>query len=74
QLRVWYQHLSDLEIIQAEDEVFESEILVRTGGGQRVYVKAQAICESASVFVAIAAPEEEAGSVPTPAGSPSPVG
>lgn len=70
QVRVWFTDQSGLEVIQVEDEVIESEVLV-TDGQHRLFVKAQAVCALGSVFVGILAPEEAAGEVPTPAGSPA---
>ncbi len=71
QIRVDYQRRGDVEILQVEDEIREAEVLL-TADDWRVFVKAQALCEEASVFVAVVAPADAAESVPVPAGSPQP--
>lgn len=73
QIRVDYQRRGDVEILQVEDEIREAEVLL-TNGDRRVFVKAQALCEQASIFVAVVAPADAADSVPVPAGSPQPTG
>ncbi len=67
QLRAWYRDHPAVEELQSEDEGFESEILVESGE-HRLFVKASAVCEQGSVFVAVIAPTSEQGGVPTPAG------
>lgn len=67
QLRVHYQTHPTLEVVLIEDEIRESESLV-TDGTYRLFVKAQAVCELGSVFVAVVAPESEAQAVPVPTG------
>ena len=71
QLRVYYQRLEDVDVLKAEDEVWESESLI-TDGTHRLFVKAQAICSEGSLLVAVVAPESQASAVPAPAGSPAP--
>jgi hypothetical protein len=68
QLRVYYQRLPDVDVLKAEDEVWESETLV-TDGVHRLFVKAQAVCAQGSLLVAVVAPESQAEAVPAPAGS-----
>lgn len=55
-VRADYVHRDDLEVLTVEDEVWESETLV-TDGTHRLFVKAQGVCRTASVFVAIVSPE-----------------
>lgn len=55
QIRVFYQQHPDLEVISVEDEGFESEVLTQAGG-YRTFVKAQAVCELGSAFVAVISP------------------
>ena len=65
QLRVHYQRDEPaVVVLSAEDEVRESEVLF-TGGDQRIYVKAQAICEAASQFLAIVTDDSAASALPT---------
>lgn len=71
EVRAFYQEHPTLEVVQIEDEVFESESLV-SDGTNRLFVKAQAVCERGSVFVAFVAPEAGGAEVPAPAGSPPP--
>ena len=55
QIRVFYQQHPDLKVISVEDEGFEAEVLTEADG-YRTFVKAQAVCELGSVFVAIVSP------------------
>ena len=55
QVRVFYQQHPDLTVLSVEDEIQESEVLTEAGG-YRVFVKAKAVCELGSVFVAVIAP------------------
>lgn len=67
QIRVFYQRQDTFEVVQVEDEVRESEVLL-ADGNHRLFVKAQAICELGSVFLAVLAPESSDAQVPAPAG------
>lgn len=71
QTRVFFQTRAELEVIQAEDEVREAELLV-ADGTHRMFLKAQAVCESGSVFIAVIAPEVAADAVPVPTGAATP--
>ncbi|MBW3657094.1 MAG: hypothetical protein KY457_00535 [Actinobacteria bacterium] len=71
QIRVVYQRDPDLQIVQVEDEVRESETLLDSGE-YRLFVKAQAVCEQGSVFLAVLAPRVAQHNVPAPAGGGSP--
>ncbi len=66
QLRVDYAERDGITFIQAEDEVWEAEVLVSTGD-RRLFIKAQALCADASQFVAVVAPEDASEAVPVPA-------
>lgn len=68
QVRVWYQLQPEATIVQVEDEVRESETLL-DHGEHRLFVKAQAICESGSVFLVVVAPQVAEDQVPAPAGA-----
>ncbi len=65
EIMVDYLRRSELEVVEAEDEVFESELLLRDGD-LRVFVKAQATCARGSAFVLYASTDPEL--VPDPAG------
>lgn len=67
QIRVFYQRQDEFDVVQVEDEVRESEVLL-ADGDHRLFVKAQAICELGSVFLAVVAPESSGDKVPLPAG------
>jgi hypothetical protein len=71
QIRKYYEERSDLEILAIEDEIYEAEALV-TSRGFRTFIKAEAICDRGSRFIAVVASELEAGQVPTPAGGVTP--
>lgn len=71
QVRVLYQRDPDVEIVQGEDEIRESETLLDSGE-HRLFVKAQAVCEQGSVFLAVLAPRAAQDDVPAPAGGGAP--
>lgn len=73
QIRVDYASQDSLEVLQLEDEGFESEALL-TDGEHRLFIKAQAICDQGSVFAAVLAPENAAAAVPVPTGAATPAG
>lgn len=68
QVRVLYQRDPDVEIVQVEDEIRESETLL-DNGEHRLFVKAQAVCEQGSVFLAVVAPRAADAPVPAPTGA-----
>lgn len=66
-----YVRRDDLDIVQAEHEQFEAELLYDVGSGEdgrRVFIKTQVACATGSNIVAVVAPADDAASVPTPAG------
>lgn len=65
EIMVGYLRVDGWQVSQAEDEVFESEILL-VKPGQRLYVKAQATCERGSAFVAFLGSDD--APVPVPSG------
>ena len=56
-IRADYARRGDLEVLNVEDEIWESESLV-SDGQHRLFVKAQGICRTESVFVALISPED----------------
>ncbi len=70
-IRIEYEERGDLELLTAEDEVFEAELLV-SDGSHRTYVKASAICQTGTTLLAIVAAEDDAAPLPTPAGGGTP--
>lgn len=72
QVREWVQAQDDLTVLQAEDEGFESELLV-TRGEYTTFIKAQAVCAEGSLLAEVIAPADAAVQLPTPAGgTPAP--
>ena len=71
EVREWIEAQTDLEVVVAEDEGYESELLV-TDGTWRTFVKARAVCADASLLAEVIAPENSDAVLPTPAGSPAP--
>lgn len=67
EIMVEYLRAGGWEVLQAEDEVFESEVLL-DDGRRRLFVKSQAVCSRGSAFVLFAS--TDAARVPTPAGTP----
>ncbi len=65
-----YRERPELEMISVENEIQESETLY-SDGQHRVFMKAAAVCELGSVFIASIATDVNADAVPTPSGSPS---
>lgn len=65
EIMVAYLRLEGWEVVAAEDEVFESEVLL-DDGQLRVFVKSQAACARGSAFVLFAS--RDAGQVPVPTG------
>lgn len=65
EIMVAYLRLDGWEVVAAEDEVFESEVLL-DDGELRVFVKSQAACARGSAFALFAS--RDAGQVPVPAG------
>ena len=68
QVKLTYVDNPTLQILTAEDEIFEVEILV-SNGGYRTYLKGTATCNQGSALLAVVAPELDASAVPLPTGS-----
>ena len=58
--------LEGVEVLHAEDEVFEAELLL-AAGGRRSLVKAVAVCDAASRIVSVVGPHGGEG-LPSPGG------
>jgi hypothetical protein len=65
-----FREREDLEMITVENEIHESETLY-SDGERRVFLKAAAVCELGSVFLAAIAADANADAVPSPSGAPS---
>ena len=69
QVREYLEGRDDLIVIQTEDEIIESELLV-SSGDHRTYVKATAVCVDGSSIRAFVAPADDAAAIPKPTGTP----
>lgn len=58
-------YAEDAQLVYLEDEGYEAEILVDTGGF-RTFIKASIRCRTGSVMALIVAPDDEAGGLPVP--------
>lgn len=67
QVLVDYLDVEGWDVVQAEDEVFEAEVLL-VDGDRRFYVKTQAVCSQGSAFVGFVSEDVP---VPTPTGGAS---
>lgn len=67
QAREFYEQHADVEVLSAEDELVEAELLV-TDGTHRMFVKVQVACAGGSNFTATVGDEGDSDRVPTPAG------
>lgn len=66
EIRVFYADGSaGVEVLTIEDEIREAEVLADSGSA-RMFLKAQAVCERGSVFVAFVAPAGETERLPAP--------
>jgi hypothetical protein len=71
QVRAWVESQRDLTVNQSEDEGYESELLV-SDGEYETFIKAVAVCSTASLLAEVIAPVGAAANMPTPAGRASP--
>lgn len=62
-VRAHYESRDDVELLRAEDEVFEAEILVRTAG-KRMYVLAGALCADGTSLTAVVGPDSDDAGLP----------
>lgn len=62
-IRAHYESRDDVELLRAEDEVFEAEILIR-GGGKRMYVLAGALCADGTALTAVVGPDSDDAGLP----------
>lgn len=69
-VRAFYEAESDVEILQLEDEIFETEVLL-ANGDLRMYLIAKVACPEGSHITAFVAPASAATTLPTlPGGAP----
>jgi hypothetical protein len=62
-LRADYEGRSDVELLRIEDEVFETEVLLRAAG-RRMYLRATALCADGTALMAVIGPDSEDAELP----------
>lgn len=62
-LRADYEGRSDVELLRIEDEVFETEVLLRSAG-RRMYLRATALCADGTALMAVIGPDSEDAGLP----------
>lgn len=70
-VRALYEAQDEAEILQIEDETFETEVLV-ADGDFRTYVIARVACREGSTITAFVAPAGAVSTIPTPSGGAAP--
>lgn len=63
ELRADYEGRDDVQLVRVEDEVFETEVLLRADG-RRMYLLASALCASASDLSVIIGPDTDDSGLP----------
>jgi hypothetical protein len=62
-LRADYENRSDLDVVRIEDEIFETEVLIRADG-RRMYLRATALCADGTALTAVVGPDSEDADLP----------
>ncbi|NED94396.1 hypothetical protein G1H11_03620 [Phytoactinopolyspora alkaliphila] len=62
-LRADYESRTDLDVIRIEDEIFETEVLLRADG-HRMYLRATALCADGTALSAVIGPDTEDTDLP----------
>ncbi|MFC6020774.1 hypothetical protein ACFP2T_31975 [Plantactinospora solaniradicis] len=62
-VRAHYEGREDVELLSAEDEIFESEILLRAQE-RRMYLRATALCADGTALTAVIGPDSEDAGLP----------
>lgn len=62
-LRADYEARDDVELLRVEDEVFETEVLLRSAG-RRMYLRATALCADGTSLMAVVGPDSEDAGLP----------
>ncbi len=63
ELRADYEGRADVELLRIEDEVFETEVLLRSAG-RRMYLRATALCADGTALMAVVGPDSEDAGLP----------
>ncbi|MBE1491780.1 hypothetical protein [Plantactinospora soyae] len=62
-VRAHYEGRTDVELLSVEDEIFESEILLRAQE-RRMYLRATALCADGTALTAVVGPDSEDAGLP----------
>jgi hypothetical protein len=62
-VRAHYQNDASVDVLRAEDEVFESEVLVRAEE-RRMYLRATALCADGTALTAVVGPDSDDAGLP----------
>ncbi|RKN50198.1 hypothetical protein D7193_30580 [Micromonospora costi] len=62
-VRAHYEQRTDIELLRAEDEVFEAEVLMRAQQ-HRTYLRATALCADGTTLTAVVGPDSEDAGLP----------
>ncbi|MEE6258744.1 hypothetical protein [Plantactinospora sonchi] len=62
-VRAHYQGRTDVEVLNVEDEIFESEVLLRAGQ-HRMYLRATALCADGTALTAVVGPDSDDAGLP----------
>jgi hypothetical protein len=62
-VKAHYQSRTDVEVLSAEDEVFESEVLLRSQQ-RRMYLRATALCANGTALTAVVGPDSDDAGLP----------
>ncbi|MFF5180674.1 hypothetical protein ACFY2Q_21820 [Micromonospora sp. NPDC000316] len=62
-VRAHYEGRGDIDLLRAEDEVFEAEVLMRAQQ-RRTYLRATALCANGTTLTAVVGPDSEEAGLP----------
>lgn len=62
-VRAHYQSRDDIDLLRVEDEIFESEVLLRAQE-RRMYLRATALCADGTALTAVVGPDSEDADLP----------
>jgi hypothetical protein len=63
ELRAEYESREDIDLLRAEDETFEAEVLLRSEG-RRMYLRAVALCADGTGLTAVIGPDRDDAGLP----------
>ncbi len=62
-VRLHYENRDDIDLLRAEDEIFEAEVLTRTEQ-RRMYLRAGALCADGTSLTAVVGPDSDDAGLP----------